>query len=118
MMYVVADHLLEHQRFVRYPQHMKEDMRQEAVLKCIKNLKNFKPEKGKLFSYFTTCCWTAFVVYLSIHYKEMNQKRQLVVDALNSIDEKQIGSTRFLKELLEDLKETVNEYGKKDEDDE
>ena len=57
-------------------------------------------------------------MYLSIHYKEMNQKRQLIVDALNSIDEKQIGSTRFLKELLEDLKKTVDEYGKNDEDDE
>ena len=87
-------------------------------MKCIKNLKNFKPEKGKLFSYFTTCCWTAFVVYLSSHYKYMNKKRQLVVDALSSIDEKQIGSTRFLRELLEDLKKTANEYGKNGEDDE
>ena len=40
------------------------------------------------------------------------------MEALNSIDEKQIGSTRFLKELLEDLKKTVDEYGKNDEDDE
>ena len=40
------------------------------------------------------------------------------MEALNSIDEKKIGSTRFLKELLEDLKKTVDEYGKNDEDDE
>lgn len=87
-MYKISDHLLEHPRFVRYPQHMKDDMRQDAVLKCVRNLKNFNSDKGKLFSYFTTCCWTAFVVYLSKHYKEVNHKRKLVVDALNSLDEK------------------------------
>lgn len=77
-MYVVAEHLLEHPRFVRYNPFDKEDMKQEAVLKMMKNLKNFKPEKGKLFSYLTTCCWTAFVIHLAKYYNELNKKRELL----------------------------------------
>lgn len=117
-MYIIAQHLLEHPRFVRYKQQDKDDMKQEAVIKMAKNLKNFNPSKGKLFSYLTYCSWTAFVVYLAQYYKDLNKRREQIMEVLNSIDEKQIGSTRFLKELLEDLKETMNEYGKNDEDDE
>ena len=118
LMYTVAQHLLEHQRFVRYKQQDKDDMKQEAVIKMAKNLKNFKPEKGKLFSYFTYCCWTAYVVYLGKYYKEMNKKREQILEALNNIDEKQLGGIKYLHELLGELQETVNEYGKNGEDDE
>lgn len=116
-MYLVAQHLLEHPRFVRYKQHDKDDMRQEAVVKCMKNLKNFNPDKGKLFSYLTYCCWTAYVVYLAKYYKELNQRRELILDALNNIDEKQLGSINYLKELLGDLQETVEEYKEKEDKD-
>lgn len=81
-MYLVASHLLEHPRFSRYNPFDKDDMKQEAVLKMTKNLKNFKPEKGKLFSYLTTCCWTAFVIHLANYYKELNKKRELLTQAL------------------------------------
>ena len=93
-------------------------MAQEAVIKMTKNLKNFRPEKGKLFSYFTYCAWTAFVVYLANYYKEQNRKREQILDALNSIDEKQIVSIKYLHELLGDLQETVDEYRDKGENDE
>jgi len=90
-------------------------MKQEAVIKCLRNIKNFNPEKGKLFSYLTYCCWTAFVVYLANYYKEQNRKREQILDALNSIDEKQIVSIKYLHELLGDLQETVESYRDKEE---
>lgn len=113
--YLMARHLLEHPRFVRYPAHMKDDMTQEGVIKVCKNLKNFKPSKGRLFNYATTCLWTAFIVHLGKYYKEQNQKREQILDALNSIDEKQIVSIKYLHELLGDLQETVESYRDKEE---
>lgn len=54
---------------------MKDDMVSDGVMKIITNLKNFKPEKGSLFSYMTRCVFTASIDYLAKHYKEMNRKR-------------------------------------------
>jgi len=86
-MYTIATHLLEHTRFSRYPKQEKDDMRQEGVLKCVKNLKNFNPEKGTIFNYFTRCCWTAYIVHLTEYYKDLNEKRELILAALNNMDE-------------------------------
>lgn len=52
-MMTIAEHLLCHERFKRYPTYAKEEMAQDGVVKCMKNLKNYDPSKGKLFSYFT-----------------------------------------------------------------
>ena len=50
---LVAEHLLNHERFKRYPKYAKEEMAQDGAIKCLKNLKNYNPSKGKIFSYFT-----------------------------------------------------------------
>lgn len=52
-------------------------------MKIMKNLKNMTEEKHKqFFSYWSCCCWSAFITYLRDHYKEKNHKRRLLMDAL------------------------------------
>ena len=54
----------------------------DGVMKIMSNLKNFKPEKGSLFSYMTRCVFTSSIDYLAKHYQYINKKRQLFLDAL------------------------------------
>lgn len=93
---------------------MKEDMRQEAYIKCQKNLKNIDPEKGSLFAYFTTCCWTAFVVYLGKHYEQMNIRRQLILDAMRNLQNEgeHIGNSQYVQNIIKDLEKTLKLYDK------
>lgn len=60
----------------------------DAYLKVVRNLKNVKEQyKDSLFSYFTNTCWCAFVTYLQKHYKYVNLKRQLILDALQNMND-------------------------------
>ena len=113
----IAHHLLTHNRFNRYPQYAKDEMRQEAYLKCHRNLKNYNPDKVTLFSYFTRCCWTAFVTYLAKYYKDMNESRQLLMDALSDLEANpDIHSSTYMEELKRRLKDL--EYDVSEDDDE
>lgn len=60
----------------------------DAYLKIVLNLKNVKEQyKDSLFSYFTNTAWCAFVTYLQKHYKQVNLKRQLILDALQNMND-------------------------------
>ena len=102
--------MLTHRSFVRYNYHEKQDMTQEAVLKCVANLKNFKPEKGLIFSYLTRCCWTAFIVYLGKYYKGINRRREEILSVLENLDPSQIAATSYLNQLIRDIDETLADY--------
>lgn len=111
----IAEHLLTSSQFHGYPKYAKDEMLQEGALKCLKNLKNFKPEKGSIFSYLTLCCHTAFITYLGKYYHELNQKRELLLEAL----EKQqtqggITQTQGAKELIRLLRLCEQEFKVKD----
>jgi len=88
-MNMISLRLLNHPSFNRYPQDMKDEMQQEGVLKQVRNLKNLDPSKGSVFAYLTQCCWTAFIVYLGQHYKQLNIKRDMVIKVLMSTEETQ-----------------------------
>lgn len=47
----------------------------DAYVKVVKNLKNIDTSKGTIFNYITRCCWTAFIVYLGKHYKNINKRK-------------------------------------------
>lgn len=118
--YIIADHLLTHKRFVRYPYHEKEEMKQEAVVKCLHNLKNIDTAKGTIFNYFTRTCWTAFITFLAKYYKGMNERRQLLLDALTQVEgQKESVSTAYLQQLMKDIQQTIDMYkdGGADEED-
>lgn len=62
---------------------MKEEMLQEACLKIIRNLKNMKQDKrSSFFSYWSCCCYSAFINYLRKHYRRINHKREFFLEAL------------------------------------
>ena len=112
----IAIKLLNHPNFNRYPQDMKDEMRQEAVLKQMKNIKNLDPEKGSLFAYLTQCAWTAFVVYLADHYKQVNLKREILTNALREAqDRNDIQHTQSMRDLLRELDEWQKEQTQKEE---
>ena len=85
---MIATHLLGDSRYARYPADMKEDMKSEALLKCIKNIKNYMKEYAdKCFNYYTRCTEHAFWQVLSKHYKQMNITRELTLEAADIIEQ-------------------------------
>lgn len=104
----IATHLTSHKQFVGYPQHMKDDMVSDGVMKCIKNLKNIKGEFNgrQIFNYLTRACFTANYDYLSNHYKELNFKKKLTVEALESAKgDGRIEDTEFIEMLKKELEQ-------------
>lgn len=60
---------------------MQDDMVSAALLKCAKNIKNYKKERADVcFNYFTRCAEHAFWEMLSKHYKHVNMVRRLALD--------------------------------------
>lgn len=116
-MLMLAQHVMESRQFNRYRQNMKEDMVSDGVMKIMTNLKNFKPEKGSLFSYMTRCVFTASIDYLAKHYKDMNRKRQLLLDALEKA-ETNMPSSQAKEDLIRELGKQIELYSEKKEGDE
>ena len=117
-MNLISLRLLNHPSFNRYPQDMKDEMQQEGVLKQVRNLKNLDPSKGSLFAYLTQCCWTAFIVYLGHHYRQVNIKREVLTKALRSAEDRQdIQTTQYMKEYLKRLEEWKEEQEENNTDD-
>ena len=70
-------HFLSGARFNGYDLHTIEDLSSAALLKCLKNVRNYRPERGSPFSYFTLCTQTAVFDFLKKHYEQVNIKRDL-----------------------------------------
>lgn len=111
----IAHHLLGDSRYSRYPAEIKEDMCSAALLKCIKNIKNYKPQfKDKCFSYFTRCTEHAFWETLSKHYKQRNLVRDLSLehaDSIQQIDSKLAQKIRDSQIEIEHMKDKVTFKG-------
>lgn len=63
---------------------MKDEIVSDGVVKIMNNLKNFKPERGSIFSYWTRCVFTAAITYLAKYYKDINTWRGMMIEALNA----------------------------------
>lgn len=111
MIYLIATKLLTKKQFVDYPQDVKEELAQEACLKCIKSLKNINPQKGSVFAYFTCCCWSAFMNYLAKYYRDRNRERKLLIEALEEAKANpEMHTTEYMDELLKLLHERDDAY--------
>ena len=67
---------------------MQDDMTSAALLKCTKNIKNYKKERaGVCFNYYTKCTEHAFWETLGKHYKHVNMIRQLALDFANEVEQ-------------------------------
>lgn len=105
----IATHLTSHKQFVGYPQHMKDDMVSDGVMKCIKNLKNIKGEFNgrQIFNYLTRACFTAIYDYLSDHYKEVNLKRELLLASIEKMSD-ELGQGEGY--IIDELRRQIDEY--------
>ena len=78
MFRLIATRLAGSGSFCRYSSADKEDMISEGLIKCIKNIKNFSPEKADgVFAYYTRACWCAFIQVLKSKYRHANLIREL-----------------------------------------
>lgn len=84
---LIATHLLGDSRYRNYPNDLQADMVGDAILKMIKNIKNYKPEfKSKCFNYFTRCAECSFWTTLGKHYQQVNMVRELTLEYANKIE--------------------------------
>ena len=103
----IAKHLTQHHKFARYSEHIKQEMISDAYIKVIKNLKNIDTSKGTIFNYITRCCWTAFIVYLGKHYKNINKRKQLMLDYL---EEMRTTNPLMNQELIRKIQKELGQY--------
>lgn len=103
----IAWHLTGHSNFRRYSYSLKEDFVGLGVMKMIKGVKSFDPEKSKnAFAYFTQICWNSFIYSCKEYYKQINVKKQIFenylisVQAAQNLDPNGLVET-YLKDLLE-----------------
>ena len=91
-------------------------MREEAIIKCFKNLKNIDTSKGSVFSYLTRVCWTAYVVYLGNYYKDLNRKKELLVEAIGQIEnERGLENVKYLHQLMGQINSTISDFTNKED---
>ena len=107
-MLTLANRVMTSHHFNGYPQYMKDEMVQEGVIKIIKNLHNMKEEyKSSFFSYWTRCVCTSSIVYLKKHYKDVNKRKQLMLDCL---EEMRITNPLLNQGIINNLQKELEQY--------
>ena len=85
---LIANHLLQSRQFRGYSEHLKEDMRSNALLCCMKAIGKFNIEKtNNAFGYITRTVWTSFIMVLRQHYRYINLKNRLMEHQLEMMDD-------------------------------
>lgn len=85
---MIATHMLGSSKFSGYSRHIQEDMVSAALIKCLKNVHNFKEEYAdKCFNYYTRCTEHAFFEVLWQHYKHVNIERQLKMQYADTVEQ-------------------------------
>lgn len=103
----IATHLTGHHKFRNYSREIKDDLVSDGYMKCVKNLKNIRLDKGTVFNYLTRCCFTAFFVYLREYYKDINFMRKLIIETL---EEAKGNGTIEDAEFISLLKKQLEQY--------
>lgn len=113
----IAEHMLMMPQFNAYPFDMKEEMAQEACLKIIKNIKNMREEKRSgFFSYWSSCCYTAFITYLRKYYRMLNSKRKILMLALQHSQNKFGTNPQLIRNLQQQVEQYENQNGENNDE--
>ena len=73
MFRMIATRLLGHPHYRNYPHDFKEDLVSAGLIKAIKSIRLYKPEKRKgVFNFCTRCIECAFLDELRKYYRRMN----------------------------------------------
>ena len=110
---MIAVHMLGSSKYRGYPKQMQDDLVSAALVKCIKNIHNFKLERaGTCFNYYTRCTEHAFFEVLGKHYKQLNIQRQLTLDYANQIEQLDPNAARLIRnsQLVLEKKEDDHEH--------
>lgn len=81
----------------------------DAVLKILKNLHNLDPNKGSLFAYWTSIAYTAFLDYLTKHYKRLNEKKRLLKEQMEEL-QCEVKNGRLGRDVIDHLERLLREY--------
>lgn len=103
MLRSIAEHLLGSPKYRGYAKDLQQDMVSAALIKCLKNVKNWDPSKGaSSFNYFTRCCEHAFWDFLKVHYRQLNIKREATLRAADEV-------ARYSPQLAASLRRRLEE---------
>lgn len=84
---MIATHMLGSPKFQHYKPQMQEDMVSAALVKCLKNVHNFKEKYAdKCFNYYTRVTEHAFFEVLGKHYRHVNIEKELKQQYANAIE--------------------------------
>ena len=74
----MTDSFLRQPSYARYKPDVKEDMRSAALAKCIRSIKNYRPERrATCFGYYTLAIQSAVLDYLRrYYYRHINITRE------------------------------------------
>ena len=68
-----------------------------------------KEEKRKsFFSYWSCCCYSAFVTYLKKHYKRTNEQRKYLLDTLQAASD--MGVAHIRPDIIRNLQDNIALY--------
>jgi len=74
---LLITHFLTGPRWCGYDRATREDMASAALIKCLKNIKNFSPDKGRSFSYMSLVIQTSCSDFLARYYKNCNMIQEV-----------------------------------------
>ena len=79
----IAWHLTGHSNFRQYSFGLKEDFVGAALVRMVKGVAKFNPEKSNNpFAYFTQICWNSFIYSCKEYYKQINIKKDILENYL------------------------------------
>lgn len=73
---LLISHFLTGPRWCGY-KTLHQDLESACLIKALKNVKNFREDRGKAFSYMTLVCQTACTDFLSKHYGHRNMIQEV-----------------------------------------
>ena len=115
---LIATHLLGSPRYRGYSKQMHEDLVSAALIKCIKNIHNFKPEKGgSCFNYYTRCAEHAFWGVLAKHYRHLNTQRKIVMDYVDRLEEVDPKAAQYIRDRQLNVEHSKDKLNYKQEED-
>lgn len=106
----VSRNLIKRHNFTKYSQDWKEEMIEEGIEACVRNLKNFDENRYKnVFIYFSMACWCAFVQQMKKEKKNNAIKYAYFID---NVQEEYIPQmeNQTDEEFIQDIHNKVNDF--------
>lgn len=95
---------------------MQDDMVSAALEKCVRNIKNYKPQyKDRCFNYFTRAAEHAIWETLRKHYRHVNLVRKATLDFADELERTSPEAARRIRESQIEVERTKDKVTYKKE---